>query len=152
MDGLQVGPIRIKRYLVRLYLSALGIFALNKLFVRRWVLRSDAPAFVDTIVLSLPNAVEAMVGMTGIAVLLFLARERFRARMQATPDGIIYIVTALATTAFVVSQELNLHRLGGTQVYDPLDVAASMVGVLLMLFLFVRRGVCDPAQPARRPQ
>jgi len=146
--GFGRGPVRLRRYLVRLYLWTMGLFMVNKLFVRRMVLESDAPVVLDIVVLSAPNTFEAILGMSVVAALLFVARRKFGGGLRSFSDGMIYTMATLFTAIYVLTQEFNLHRLGGVQVYDPWDVAASIIGIVLMLVLFSTRGVVVETEAA----
>ncbi len=136
---------RIRRHVVQLYLGSLAFFALNKFVIRPLVEGWELPRLIEVVIFSSPNAVEAIVGMTSIAVLLLLARRHWR-RFENIRDAWIYSAAAVLTLAFVLTQEFRLHDLGGRNVYDPNDAVASVVGVLAMWLLFSRWGVLEPAR------
>lgn len=131
----------IKSYLFRLYVGALGFFAVNKLIIRPVTSDASVPRWLEVLIYSSPNLVEAVVGMTTVAVLLLLARRRVGRGWSWASDSVIYGLSALLAGSYVLSQEFKLHDLGGRNVFDPLDAAASAVGVVAMWGLFLRYGV-----------
>jgi len=144
--------IPIKPYLVRIYVGSLVFFVLNKLLLRPLVADRPVPAWMDVVLYSSPNLIEAVMGMTTVAVLLLLARERLGRRWAQASDAAVYAATAFLAGTYVLTQEFKLHDLGGRNVYDPLDAVASCVGVGLMWLLFLRCGVLadGPSQAVAR--
>ena len=132
---------KIKPYLPRLYIAAFLVFIVNKFVARPVVLDHDFPDFATTVVLSLPNTCEAIIGMSMSAGLLFAAKLRFSPRFDWIPDILIYLLATLVTAGYVLTQEYELHNLGENNVYDPYDVAASFIGLVGMLLVFSRFGI-----------
>lgn len=143
--------IPVKPYVVRLYLGALGFFLVNKFVVRPLTLHSALPRWVEVVVYSSPNLMEAIVGMTVIAVLLLLARRRYPRFRAWTSELTVYALTAGLAGTFVLTQEFKLHDLGGRNVYDPWDAVASAVGVVVMWAVFSHFGVLKPVPSRGRP-
>ena len=50
----------------------------------------------------------------------------------------VYAKNTIAT--YVLSQELKLHNVGGNNVYDPNDVAASILGLVVVNLMLIRFG------------
>lgn len=48
----------------------------------------------------------------------------------------------------MLTQEFELHNLGGNNVYDPNDVAASIIGLVGMLLVFSRFGIIEQVDRA----
>ena len=140
-----MNAFEIKPYLIRLYIAAFLIFFANKFGMRHFVLDHDLPEFTKTFVLSIPNTCEAIIGMSMLTGLLLFAKFRLRPRLDRIPDLAIYLLATLVTGTYVLTQEFRLHNLGGNNVYDPYDVAASVIGLVGMLLLFIRFGVIEPA-------
>jgi len=136
-----MSSLRIKPYLARLYIAAFLVFIVNKFIARPFVLDQDFPDFVTTIVLSLPNTCEAIIGMSMSAGLLLAAKHRFSPRFDRIPDLWVYLLATLVTAVYVLTQEYEFHNLGGNNVYDPHDVAASFIGLVGMLLVFLRFGI-----------
>ena len=133
----------IKPYLVRLYLAAFAYFFVNKFLLRPIVTDAQAPRWLDIVVYSSPNLVEAILGMTVVATVLMLGLQRYWRDKALASDTVVYTVAALLVGAYVLTQEFKLHNLGGRNVYDPIDALASGVGVLMMWAIFCRFGVLD---------
>ncbi|MEZ5288410.1 MAG: hypothetical protein R2712_27110 [Vicinamibacterales bacterium] len=55
----------------------------------------------------------------------------------------IYLLSVAITGAYVVLQEVKVHNLGGRNVYDPNDVVASIIGLVMMFIVFARFGVVE---------
>lgn len=140
-------PPVIKPYVIRLYLAAFFAFLLVKGLVRPRVLEADAWIGWDIFVLSFPNLIEAIIGMTNTLGLLLLGRHYeipvFRGRRFYT---LLAWATAVASL-YVVSQELGFHNLGGNNVTDPFDVIASVAGVGGMVIVFAKYGFFKDQPP-----
>lgn len=143
-----MSSLRIKPYLPRLYMAAFLVFIVNKFGARPFVLDHDVPDFAMTIVLSLPNTCEAIIGMSMSAGLLLAAKLRFSPRFDWIPNLLIYLLATLVTAVYVLTQEYELHNLGGNNVYDPYDVAASIIGLIGMLLVFSRFGIIEQVDRA----
>ncbi|REJ85748.1 MAG: hypothetical protein DWQ36_08195 [Acidobacteria bacterium] len=148
-DGDPRIPLRVAPAAVVLYLGALALFLLNKLVVRPAVLSRDAPRWAEVFVLSMPNAVEAILGTLVLAGLLVVLKLRRGGALAAVPDLALHGLATVLAAAYVVTQELNWHRLGGQNVYDPWDLAASTAGLLLALGFLVRFGVVVPEERSK---
>lgn len=44
---------------------------------------------------------------------------------------------------YVISQELKFHSLGGNNVYDPYDIAASLIGIAATFIVIQRFGFTE---------
>lgn len=140
---------QVKPYVIRVYLVFFGLFLITKIFLRPWVLARDLPAIFDIFVLSLPNASEAVMGTTTVVALLLLAKFHYRPRYDSVPDVTAYLVGTLLAAIYVLTQEFNIHSLGGNNTFDPYDVAASVMGLTAMLLLFCRYGfVAEGSNPS----
>ena len=98
---------------------------------------------MDIFVLSIPNTLETIYGMGFFGIMLSLARERFPTKLGDFPDLAIYLSSLVLAGTFVLTQEFKLHNLGGNNVFDPNDVVASVIGLVLMFVLFVRYGIIE---------
>lgn len=131
----------VKPHLRILYLVLLLVFIANKLYLRPWVLAQDAPPWLDTVVLSLPNFIEAMMGTLLLTAMALIAQQRRLEPACRWPTGRVYWVTTIAAAIYVILQEIKVHNLGGNNTYDPYDVVASVIGLILSYLLMRKYGV-----------
>ena len=127
----------VKKYIRYLFGIAFLLFLLNKFYLRPWVLENELPELFQIFVLSLPNFCEAILGtllLTGILMQLRL----YLPKPNKMKNSLIYLAAVAISSVYVISQELEFHNLGGNNVYDPYDIMASIIG-LLMTFLIVKR-------------
>lgn len=47
----------------------------------------------------------------------------------------MYLIAVCVTSIYVISQELEYHNLGGNNVYDPYDLIASIIGLIITLVI-----------------
>ena len=141
--------LRPKTYIVRLYLGAVALYFVNKMAARSWVLGSDLPEFFHVFVLSVPNTLEAIMGMVMVAGILTALKQRASPRLEVLSPAVITVVAAILTGIYVLAQEFNIHDLGGRNVFDPYDVLASVMGLALTSALLLRYGI--QREPAQTP-
>ena len=126
-----------------MYFAVIGILVLNRLWLRDAVLAGDSPAWMRVFVLSLPNLLEAVLGMGLVSSVLHVARSRLAPRFDGVSDRSLAVIAATLTAVYVVAQELNFHSLGGQNVADLNDVGASLLGLAIMFLIVVRYGVVE---------
>ena len=127
----------VKKHIRYLFGIAFLLFLLNKFYLRLWVLENELSGLFQIFVFSLPNFSEAILGtllLTGILMQLRL----YLPKPNKMKNSLIYLAAVAISTVYVISQELEFHNLGGNNVYDPYDIMASIIG-LLMTFLIVKR-------------
>ena len=130
-----------KPYLWVVIIVNLAAFVLNKHLLRSWVLqRVESGPFV-ILVNSLPNLVEAVVGTVTLAGMLMSLRENSESLARWLTDSRLYFGATILAAAFVVPQELNWINLDGNSVYDPYDMAASILGLIAINRMLVRFGL-----------
>jgi len=110
------------------------VIAINKFLLRPWVRANLEESALLILVNSLPNFIEALIGTVVLAGIGFVLRTRFSDKLANTTDRTIYAFATLLAGIYVITQEINLHSLGGNNVYDPYDLGASIIG---LLFTFV---------------
>ena len=71
----------------------------------------------------------AVLLLSGIALEL---RRRLPQQLGKLGDSTLYMIATLVAGVYVVAQEVKLHSFGGNNTYDPYDVAASIVGLVVM--------------------
>ncbi len=125
------------RILLFIQLLTLAVFFLFKLS-RDQLLAVASNSIVTTILYSFPNFAEAIIGSMTVAMALLMANERFLNR--GLSPHLIYALSILSAGAYVLSQELKIHNLGGNNIFDPMDVLFSICGLIcsLVLLLFLR--------------
>ncbi len=119
--------------LARVQIVVIVFFAFFK-FLRPSVLKTEAPELVKIFLWSFPNFCEAIVGvMTLTAIGLVINRRlRFKKRFK---EKNVYVLAVLLAAVYVISQELKFHNLGGHNVYDPIDLVFSIIGLLTGYFI-----------------
>ena len=136
----RIAAPRPKPYVIRLYIGALLLFVLVKGTLRPWVLAGDFWVGFDVFVLSFPNFVEAIVGMSNAYGLLLFAKHRDLLAMGKLSERGLLLASIVLVGLYVLTQEFGLHNLGGNNVTDPFDVAASIIGIVFMAAVFSRFG------------
>lgn len=129
--------IAIKKYVRYLFGVVFLIFILNKLYLRPWVIENELPLFFQIVVFSIPNLIEAIIGTLILTGILLHLRQYVK-KAKHIKDATVYLLAVSACTLYVISQELKFHNLGGNNVYDPYDLIASGVG-LLMTFIIISK-------------
>lgn len=120
------------RKLIRAQILVIIIFILFKLS-RASLLKIDAPEWFRIFLYSFPNLCEGIVGvwvLTGIG--LFITQK------INVSNLIVYVIAAILTSIYVITQELKIHNLGGRNIYDPNDIAFSIIGIIIGLVIVFR--------------
>ena len=118
------------RKLFRIQILTTLIFVVFK-FSRPSVLEGGSPDLVKLIFLSLPNFLEAIVGMTTVCALGLVANHRLLTAPKRLKAEYIYLLSVLFTAIYVITQEFKLHNIGGNNVYDPNDVLFSVIDLII---------------------
>lgn len=142
---------RIKPYLKILYLALFIVFILNKTTIRPWVLEHDFPEWMNIFVLSLPNFIEAVLGGITLTAILLLLSKRLARNGRLIPDKAIVIISCLVASTYVITQELKIHNLGGRNVYDPYDLVASVIGLVVIFGMIGFWGIFEGSENSRIP-
>ena len=133
--------MEVRKYLRYLFLFVLVLFALNKLLIRPWVIYENLGFPYLAIVNSFPNFAEAVVGTIAIVNLMLYLTRNLNALTFQVSNRLVCLVASLLSGLYVISQELKFHNIGGNNVYDPNDVAASVVGFVFINIIFIKYGV-----------
>jgi len=120
------------------YWATLFSFVAVKLLLRPVVLAGDAPVLLDIFVLSYPNFCEAIIGSFVIVTAITYLYQRFFTARFSLSHQFITFLGLLLTGLYVITQEFQIHNLGGRNVYDPYDVLFSVIGLACSYFLLVR--------------
>jgi len=137
---------QIKPFVIRLYLLSLMAFVMVKMWIRPVVLEADVWVGFDIFVLSFPNLVEGIVGVSSASGLLLLAKMRGLWILETIPDRTIIVCAGVLAAIYVLTQEYGLHNLGGNNVTDIYDVIASVIGLSMTVLVYVRYGFFKPSQ------
>lgn len=138
-----MNDLRLKPYMLRLYFGTLLLFILNKFMIRPFVLARELPEIFTVVVFSLPNACEAIMGLSCVAGILLYFKHRSSSGFGQISDGVVYLIALVLASAYVITQEFNLHHLGGENTYDPYDVVASVLGLLTTYLVISRFGIYE---------
>ncbi len=123
--------LRVKKYIRYLFGIALLVFGLNKFILRPWLLEHDAPNFFLILTFSIPNFVEAIVGTVVLTGIFLRIRNSLSDKIASVKDVYIHILAVSTAALYVITQELKIHNLGGNNIYDPNDLIASIIGLVL---------------------
>jgi hypothetical protein len=104
-------------------------------FVRKWISERDIPDFIELISYSIPNFFEAILGSLILTAIFLRFKNLLGKRGKTLKTKHIYILVFLFSSVYVISQELNFLTLGGKNIYDPNDIAASILGLLFTYLL-----------------
>lgn len=137
---------QIKPFVIRLYLGSVLAFVIVKAWVRPVVLDADVWIGFDILVLSFPNFVEGIVGVSSTTGLLLLAKMRGVKAFRTISDRTIVVCAGVLAAIYVVTQEYGLHNLGGNNVTDFNDVVASAIGVSMTVWIYFKNGFFKPTQ------
>ena len=132
--------LRFKRYLNVISLSSVLALVICKSVLRPWVRQNDFAEIFTIILNSIPNFLEPLVGVPALTGLLFMARHDNANFLTRFSEEGIYLLSISLATVYVISQELKIHSIGGNNVYDPNDLIASGIDLVLMLGVMFRYG------------
>ncbi len=132
--------ITIKKYIRYLFGILFILFILNKFYLRPWVLENELPELFQIFVFSVPNLIEAILGTIILTGILLQLRQYLNKKIK---DASIYLIAVSISSIYVISQELKFHNLGGNNVYDPYDLIASILGLLIIFMIIKKFGFID---------
>ena len=135
--------ILIKKYVRYFFGISIVIFILNKIYLRPLVLKNNLSEFFQTIVLSIPNLIEAIIGTLILTGILLQVRQYFNEKTGHIKDTYIHLIALSLSSFYVISQELKFHNLGGNNVYDPYDLIASIIGLTMTFGVIQVFGFAD---------
>ena len=138
-----MNEVQIKKYVRFVFVISFLIFIINKLYLRQWVLENNTSNIYLLLVNSIPNFAEAVIGTFLLTGILLQVRQYNRQRFGFIKDRTINILAVCLASIYVLSQELKFHNLGGSNVYDPNDIIASIIGLLLSFSIIQIFGFID---------
>ena len=136
--------IQIKKYIIYFFGVAILLFILNKLYVGPWILENELSGFALILTNSIPNFFEAIIVSLILTGIFLQIRLFYLSKTRTIKDIYIYILSFFLASIYVISQELKFHNLGGNNIYDPYDLLASIIGLMLtfgviQLFGFINK-------------
>ena len=123
--------IPIKKYIRYLFVIAILIFFINKIYIRPWAIENISSGLFLIFTYSIPNLIESMIGTLILTGILLQTRQYFTEKIGFISDTYIHLVAVGIVAVYVLSQELKFHNLGGNNVYDPYDIIASVIGLIV---------------------
>lgn len=114
-------------------------FVLIKSLLRPYILQHNFPEFLKIFVLSYPNFCEAIVGVFVLTMILMRLSKRHFSNQYQLKDHQSYVAAILLAAIYVTTQEMELHYLGGNNIYDPYDLAFSIVGLITAYLLLISK-------------
>ena len=138
--------IPIKKYVRTFFGVSIMVFILNKLWLRPWVLKNELPEFLQIIVFSIPNLLEAIIGTLILTGILLHLRQYLNGKTAQLKDTYIYLIATCISSIYVISQELKFHNFGGNNVYDPYDLIASIIGLTMTFGILYVFGFADKVE------
>lgn len=133
MDRDRIISVPGVRWVAWVQILVILVFIPAKVFRPR-ILAADMPEFVDIFFLSFPNFCEGIVGVATLTALGSFLRERRFPNLRART---VYFGAFSLAAVYVFTQELRIHNLGGNNIYDPYDMIASLLGLLVGLGLLL---------------
>ena len=138
--------ISIKKYVRYLFVIAILLFLLNKLYFRPWVVANESNGLLLIVTYSIPNLVEAIIGTLILTGILLQTRQYFKERIGSIRDIYIHVLALSLASFYVISQELEFHHIGGNNVYDPYDLIASIIGLSGTFVIIQKFGFADKVE------
>ena len=114
--------------------------------MRPWVLEKELPEFFRIFVLSVPNLAEAIVGTLLLTGILLQIRQYFNKRLGDLKVTFIHLAAVGIAGVYGISQEYELHNIGGNNVFDIYDVIASIIGLMIAFGLIQKFGFIDKTE------
>jgi len=140
-------PLKFKRYINWLFLVAVLSLVVIKTIMRPWVRQNEFHEAFTISLNSLPNFLEALVGVPVMTMVLLQLRHRQMQLLQKLSERSMYFISTFLAAVYVITQELKIHDIGGNNVYDPNDLAASVIGLVFTLSLMLRYGFIRSQKP-----
>lgn len=115
-----------------LYAMNFVLFFILKIWFRPWIREQEGFEYLKLIANSFPNYVEAYLGTFTIVVFLTIAKLKNLSWIKDLSDITIYTFSTIFAGIFVITQEMKIHNLGGSNIYDFNDVVASVIGLIVI--------------------
>lgn len=129
----------MKPHIQRVFVLTFMLFIGNKFILRPWILENTDYAVIHGAVYSLPNFCEAVMGVIILTNLAIFVRSAVKT-LSAISNPMIYNTATLTALFYVTTQEYGLHSLGGNNTFDPIDMLASILGLVFINRLISKTG------------
>ncbi len=130
--------MRLKAHIRVIFWSAFILFIFNKLLIRPWIIREEIQGLIALISYSIPNFIEAVMGTFIVTGILTYSANTWLKWTKHIP-----LVGVSIAGVYVITQELKIHNLGGKNVYDPLDLTASILGLVFSYAMIRQYGILN---------
>ena len=107
-------------------------FLLHRHFVRTWVLQSYDSGIFVIVVNSFPNFLEAIIGSISLSGLGLLFKNRGAEWSPEKETTAFFNWVTIVATIYVITQELNWYSITRENIFDPYDIVASILGLLII--------------------
>ena len=115
--------------LARIQLALTALFIFFKL-IRPSVLASNSPQFFKTILLSLPNFFEAVVGILILTGILLVLNDKLK-KKNTFQLNYVYRIAVLLAAAYVTLQEFDVINFRSRKTFDQNDLIFSAIGLVI---------------------
>ncbi len=138
---------KLIRILIRTLLVFVVLFMILK-SIRHKVLSNTESSILKVFLNSFPNLAE---GVCGVLILTSISIYGTRILLKLEKPKVIWLgfISFFIAVIYVITQELKIHNLGGKNIYDPIDVMFSILGLLIGLSIvlyFNRYRAKDPGK------
>jgi hypothetical protein len=119
------------------------VFLSHRYLIRPWVVAEGEVGALLVVVNSIPNLLEGIVGT------MLLAGIGLSIRVMSRPNDLVidskrfYHVVSLIAGAYVITQETNWFNVTRPNVYDPYDLVASLLGLVIINRLLISGGMLN---------
>ena len=111
-----------------------------------WILENNLSGLPLIFTYSIPNFIEAIIGTLILTGILLQTRQYFFQKIGFIREVYIHLLAVTLASIYVISQELKFHNLGGNNVYDPYDIIASIMGLIVTFGIIQLCGFTEKAE------
>lgn len=115
------------RKLIRIQFVVILLFMLLKAS-RKSIINSFDNEYLTIFLYSFPNFAEAVVGTFVVCGIILYSKTKVKF-FSRLPSKVTYLIATLLAAIYVILQEMKIHNLGGENIYDPYDIAFSLIGL-----------------------
>jgi uncharacterized membrane protein YuzA (DUF378 family) len=95
---------------------------------RKSIINSFDNEYLTIFLYSFPNFAEAIVGTFVVCGIMLYSKAKVKFLFHF-PSNATYLIATLLAAVYVILQEMKIHNLGGENIYDPYDIAFSIIGL-----------------------
>ncbi|MDY8137357.1 hypothetical protein [Aquimarina sp. 2201CG5-10] len=123
--------------LMRIEILIILLFVFFK-FIRKPIIQGNYPDYLKTFLFSFPNLCEAIIGTFTLTAIGLILNKKWRKPASQLKEQTIYLLAVILAGIYVITQEFKLHNLGGKNIYDPMDVLFSIIGLIIAYVWIIR--------------